>query len=74
MANWIKCSRKSDSAPMYLNLDTAMTLRWNDSEAFTVVGLPGGDENYIRVLESPDDLFKASLANENVGQNVKSKR
>ena len=57
MAKWVKCTRKADSAPIYLNLEAAMTLRWNDAEAFTVVALPGGNENHMRVLEHPDDLF-----------------
>ena len=76
MARWVKCTRKADGAPVYLNLDAAITLRWNDAEAFTVVALPGGKENNIRVLEHPDDLFNADLASAdlNTKQNVKSKR
>jgi hypothetical protein len=76
MANWVKCTRKADSAPIYLNLDTAMTLRWNDAEAFTVVGLPGGPEQHVRVLEHPDDLFigDRSSADPNIKEKVKSKR
>jgi hypothetical protein len=42
MANWVKCTRRADSAPIYLNFETVLTLRWNDAEAFTVVALPGG--------------------------------
>jgi hypothetical protein len=76
MASWVKCTRKSDNAPIFLNLDAAMTLRWNDAEAFTVVALPGGNENNIRVLEHPDDLFNADRSSVDVNgkQNVKSKR
>ena len=76
MANWVRCTRKADSAPIYVNLDTATTLRWNDAEAFTVVALPGGNENHMRILEHPDDLFNAegSLEKMNAKENVKSKR
>ena len=75
MANWVKCTRKADSAPIYLNLDSAMTLRWNDAEAFTVVALPGGPEHHVRLLEHPDDLFIADRsADANAKQSVKSKR
>lgn len=75
MTNWVKCTRKADSAPIYLNLETVLTLRWNDAEAFTVVALPGDNEHHIRVLEHPDDLLNADQSSDpNVKQNVKSKR
>lgn len=76
MSKWVKCTRKADSAPIYLNLEAAMTLRWNDAEAFTVVALPGGAEHHVRVLEHPDYLFNPdrSSADVSVKQNVKSKR
>jgi hypothetical protein len=76
MAKWVKCTRKADSAPIYVNLDAAVTLRWNDAEAFTVVALPGGVDHHIRVLEHPDDLFSIDMSSVdvNVKQNVKSKR
>ena len=60
MANWTKCTRKADNTPIYLNLDTALCLRWNEADNFTVVTLPGGKDFLIRVLEHPDDLLKGS--------------
>ena len=60
MATWIKCTRKSDNLPIYLNLDSALYLRWNGDEGFTAVLLPpGGKESILRILEHPDDLVKA---------------
>jgi hypothetical protein len=62
MANWIKCTRKIDNALIYLNLDTAVSVRWNDLEGFTAVSFVGDKENAVRVLEHPDDIFKAESA------------
>jgi hypothetical protein len=59
MANWVKCTRKADEAPIYLNLDTVMFLKWNELDGFTLVLLPGGKQNTIRVLERPEDILKA---------------
>lgn len=58
VANWVKCTRKADEMVVYLNLDTVQHLRWNEIELFTVVSMPGGKENNIRILERPEDLVK----------------
>ena len=60
MANWVRCTRKVDNEPIYLNLDTTEWLRWNETEKFTIVAWPGGKENIVRVLEHPDDIFTAA--------------
>jgi hypothetical protein len=57
MARWVKCTRKADETPVYLNLDAVMFLRWNETESFTFVLLPGGKQNTLRVLEHPDEIF-----------------
>ncbi|MGB7101931.1 MAG: hypothetical protein WBD95_24585 [Xanthobacteraceae bacterium] len=59
MASWVKCTRKVDNALLYVNLDLAVSVRWNDLEGFTAVSFGGGKENTVRILEHPDDLVKA---------------
>ena len=58
MANWVKCTRKVDNEAVYVNFDTAERLRWNDTDECTVVVWPGGKDNFIRILEHPDDIFE----------------
>ena len=61
MSNWTTCTRKSDEEPIYLNLDTVERMRWNEAEGCTVVVWPGGKDNFVRVLERPEEI----LINEN---------
>jgi len=60
VANWVRCTHKVDNEPIYLNLDTMKWLKWNQIEKFTIVAWPGGEENIVRVLEHPDDIFTAA--------------
>jgi hypothetical protein len=60
MARWVKCTRRSDGTPIYINLDTANWLRWNDEEGFTAISWPSGEENIIRVWERPDEILEAA--------------
>ena len=59
---WVKCTRKFDNQPIYLNFDTAVSIRWNEVEAFSIISLMGlgAKQGTIRVLEHPDDLVKAA--------------
>jgi hypothetical protein len=59
MANWVKCTRKSDNETIYLNLDAVEALRWSETGGFTVVSFPGGKDKVARVLEHPDELFQS---------------
>jgi len=58
---WVKCTRKFDNQPIYLNFDTAVSIRWNDVEGFSTISLTGlgAKQGIVRVLEHPDDLLKA---------------
>ncbi len=58
MAEWIKCTRKFDGTPVYINLDTVKWLRRNEEEDFTAISWATGDENIVRVLEYPDEILR----------------
>ncbi len=57
MAEWIKCTRKFDGTPVYINLDTVKWLRRNEEEDFTAISWATGDENIVRVLEYPEEIL-----------------
>ena len=58
MAEWIRCTRKLDGSPVYINLDTVKWLRRNEEEDFTAISWATGDENIVRVLEYPEDILQ----------------
>ncbi len=58
MAEWIRCTRKLDGTPVYINLDTVKWLRRNEEEDFTAISWATGDENIVRVLEYPEDILQ----------------
>jgi hypothetical protein len=58
MANWVKCTRKLDGTPFYVNLDFARWLRWNQKEQVTIVTLSGRKGDLVRVLERPEQIFQ----------------
>ena len=58
MAEWIRCTRKLDGTPVYINLDTVKWLRRNEEEDFTAISWATGDENIVRVLEHPEDILQ----------------
>ena len=39
-----------------MNLDTAMTVRWNEDEKFTVV--MWSKDDLVRVLETPEEILE----------------
>ncbi len=57
MANWIKCTRKADKTPIYVNIDTAMSMRWNENEHATVIAHAGGDIDAVKVAERPEEIL-----------------
>lgn len=57
MSNWVTCTRKSDEEPIYLNLDTVERMRWNEAEDCTIVVWPGGKDNFVKVLERPEEIL-----------------
>jgi hypothetical protein len=58
MANWVTCTRKVDETPIYLNLETAMWLRWNEDEEVTIVMWSSKNGELVRVLEKPEEIFE----------------
>jgi hypothetical protein len=59
VAIWIQCTRKTDGTLIYLNLDNAIWLRWNEEEGFTAVSwISGRSEHIVRVVETPEKIFK----------------
>jgi len=58
MIHWVKCTRKIDQQPIYINVGTATALRWNEQESFTVVSWASDKEATVRVLERPEDIIK----------------
>jgi hypothetical protein len=59
MAKWVKCTRKADEEVVHVNLDAVMLLKWNERDSFTLVLMPGGKQNAVRVLERPEDILAA---------------
>ncbi len=61
MAVWVQCTRKADNSPIYLNLDNAIWLRWNEEERFTAVSWTNGlMEAIVRVTETPDEILSSA--------------
>ncbi len=59
MARWVKCTRKHDNMPMYVNTDTAMSVRWNETDQATIIAYAGGDVDAVKVLERPENILEA---------------
>ena len=58
MANWVKCTHKGDEKTIYVNVDTAMSMRWIESDNATIIAYPGGENDVVRVLERPENILK----------------
>ncbi len=63
MATWIKCTRKADIMPVYVNIDTAMSIRWSENDHATIIAHAGGDIDSIKVIETPEQILAAPAAN-----------
>jgi len=59
MAQWVRCTRKLDSTEIFINLDTVTWLRRSEDDSFTFISWAQGDENLVRVLERPEQIFSA---------------
>lgn len=53
-SGWVKCSLINGS-PVFVNLDTAAYIRIVESE--TRIVFPGASDDYIRVSQTPDEIF-----------------
>ncbi len=40
MANWVKCTHKGDENPIYVNIDSAMSMRWIEGDKATLSLFP----------------------------------
>ncbi len=58
MANWVKCTHKGDENPVYVNVDTAMSIRWIESDKATIIAFAGGENDVVRVLQRPEAILK----------------
>ena len=70
MSNWVICTRKSDEEPIYPHLDTVERMRWNEAGDGTIVVWPGGKDNFVKVLQGPEEI----LINEDRGAMESKKR
>ncbi len=57
MATWIKCTRKADKTPIYVNIDTAMSMRWLEKEQATIIAHAGGDIDALKPPERPEEIL-----------------
>lgn len=57
MANWVAAT-DTNGKQVYVNIGTAMTLRQHDSS--TRITWAGGDDDKIRVRETPEELLGAA--------------
>jgi hypothetical protein len=63
VAEWVKCTRLSDNAAIYVNLDAVNWLRRNEQDGFTVVSFGSHEkDNFIRVSEPPEEIFESAHA------------
>jgi hypothetical protein len=58
MANWVKCTRHDNGEKIYIQLDNAMSLSWNEADGGTDVVFPGGGDDVILVKERPEELLE----------------
>ena len=45
--NWVKCTHKGDENPIYVNIDSAMSIRWIESDKATIIAFPGGENDIV---------------------------
>ena len=76
--NWVKCTHKGDENLIYVNIDSAMSIRWIESDKATIIAFPGGEiarlalsvrenmQSALRLLRHPD-VQQASLFLDFVG-------
>ena len=57
MAHWVRCTRKQDNMTIYVNTDTAMSVRWSENDHATIVAFAGGDVDAVKVTEHPEDIL-----------------
>jgi hypothetical protein len=59
---WIVC-RAVEGGEVWVNLEDAMSMRWNEHDKRTSISFPGGEADFVAVQESPNEILeKARLA------------
>jgi hypothetical protein len=51
--NWAKLTLKGGQV-IYVNLENANTVAWNDHDKGTIIVFPGGPEDVVMVQETPE--------------------
>jgi hypothetical protein len=41
-----------------VNFESAMSMRWIESDNATIIAYPGGENDVVRVLECPENILK----------------
>ena len=61
MSNWIKltAAKAIEGEPVYVNLEHASSVIWNEREKGSVITFIGGPLTNILVHERPDHILKA---------------
>jgi hypothetical protein len=59
VSDWVRCTNSLTGGPVYLNLEAAMSVLWNESEGCTIIAFPGGEEDVFRVVEKPEAFMNA---------------
>lgn len=60
MANWVKCT--SSNGAVYINVETAAALSWNENFQLTVVSF-ANDEEPVHVRETPEEILRRAGEN-----------
>jgi len=56
MADWIKCT-DMDGEPIFVNLEIAMSVYWQEHTRCSHVAYPGGDEDGLFIKEKPEAIL-----------------
>jgi len=58
MASWIRLTAKRGD-PIYVNLDNALTIHWNEHDNVSVVAFAGATDA-VAVQEEPEQILKSA--------------
>jgi len=58
MVDWVKCTNR-DGNPIYVNLDTAASVRWREESQYSVIRFSGTDVDAVRVKDRPEAILSA---------------
>ena len=58
MANWLKCTAKRDGAPVYVNLENAVSVYWSERDKGTIIAFVGGEKDAVIVQEKAEQILK----------------